>query len=114
MFRPPPPLSEDSLKAGLKHGAPAILTEKFSPFIPVSGLSLAEIGWELGVTEKTARHYLDLLAGAYMVRVLPPWFENISKRQVKSPKIYLRDSGIFHALLNLKSAAEMRAHPKVV
>ena len=72
----------------------------------------AELGRSLGVSEKTARHYLDLLAGAYMVRVLPPWFENISKRQVKSPKIYLRDSGIFHALLNLESAAEMRAHPK--
>lgn len=63
-------------------------------------------------TRRNVTPFLDVLAGAYMVRILPPWFENISKRQVKSPKIYVRDSGIFHALLNLESAAEMRSHPK--
>jgi len=72
----------------------------------------AELGRSLGVTEKTARHYLDLLAGAYMVRVLEPWFENTGKRQVKSPKVYLRDSGLLHALLNLQTATELRGHPK--
>lgn len=54
----------------------------------------------LGTSEHTARRYLDILAGAYMVRVLPPWFENLGKRQVKAPKIYIRDSGILHAILH--------------
>ena len=48
-----------------------------------------------------------------MMRVLPPWFENLSKRQVKAPKIYIRDTGILHALLELASLAELQAHPKL-
>jgi hypothetical protein len=72
-----------------------------------------EIGTSLGVSHHTSRRYLDALVGAYMVRHLPPWFENIGKRVVKSPKIYLRDSGILHALLNLSGSAELQAHPKL-
>jgi predicted AAA+ superfamily ATPase len=67
----------------------------------------------LGASEATARRYLDILAGAYMVRILPPWFENLSKRQVKSPKTYIRDSGILHGLLQLSALAELQSHPKL-
>lgn len=66
----------------------------------------------LGTSEKTARHYLDILAGAYMVRVLPPWFENLRKRQVKAPKVYLRDSGLLHSLLGIGDAEALEGHPK--
>ena len=67
----------------------------------------------LGTSENTARRYLDILAGAYMIRVLPPWFENIRKRQVKAPKVYIRDSGILHALLQLQTLADLQGHPKL-
>ena len=73
----------------------------------------AEFARSLGASEGTARRYLDILAGAYMVRVLPPWFENLSKRQVKSPKIYIRDSGLLHTLLQLHSADDLLSHPKL-
>ena len=73
----------------------------------------AEFARSLGTSEVTARRYLDILAGAYMVRVLPPWFENVSKRQVKSPKIYIRDSGVLHGLLQLGTLPELQSHPKL-
>ncbi|MCB0201861.1 MAG: ATP-binding protein [Anaerolineae bacterium] len=73
----------------------------------------AEFARSLGSSEVTARRYLDILSGAYMVRVLPPWFENIGKRQVKSPKIYVRDSGILHGLLQLSTLPELQSHPKL-
>jgi predicted AAA+ superfamily ATPase len=73
----------------------------------------AQFARSLGTSETTARRYLDILAGAYMVRVLPPWFENIRKRQVKAPKVYIRDSGIFHALLQLQTLGGLQGHPKL-
>jgi hypothetical protein len=73
----------------------------------------AEFARSLGATEVTARRYLDILAGAYMVRILPPWFENLGKRQVKSPKIYIRDSGILHELLQMSTLPELQSHPKL-
>ena len=73
----------------------------------------AEFARSLGTSENTARRYLDILSGAYMVRILPPWFENLRKRQVKAPKIYVRDSGIFHALLQLRTFADLQGHPKL-
>jgi predicted AAA+ superfamily ATPase len=73
----------------------------------------ADFARSLGTSENTVRRHLDILAGAYMVRILPPWFENIGKRQVKSPKIYIRDSGIFHALLQLPALADIQSHPKL-
>lgn len=73
----------------------------------------AELARSLGSGEAAARRYLDILAGSYMVRVLPPWFENIAKRQVRSPKIYLRDSGLLHALLQLTTLGDVQAHPKL-
>jgi hypothetical protein len=72
----------------------------------------AEPARSLGVSEPTVRHYLDLLSGLFMVRQLPPWHENLSKRQVKSPKVYVRDTGLLHQLLGLRTASELLAHPK--
>lgn len=73
----------------------------------------SELARSLGATENTTRRYLDILSGAYMLRVLPPWFENLGKRQVKAPKIYLRDSGIFHSLLQIDNLHDLLAHPKL-
>ncbi len=73
----------------------------------------AQLARSLGASEKTARRYLDILAGSFMVRILPPWFENLGKRQVKAPKIYLRDSGLLHALLQLEALHEVQGHPKL-
>lgn len=73
----------------------------------------ADAARSLGVSEPTARRYLDLLAGLYLVRQLQPWHENLKKRQVKAPKIYLRDSGLLHALLGLASESEIQRHPKL-
>jgi uncharacterized protein len=71
----------------------------------------AQIARSLGASEATARRYLDILSGAYMVRILPPWYENAGKRQLKAPKIYIRDSGILHGLLQLGALADLQAHP---
>jgi uncharacterized protein len=73
----------------------------------------AELARALGVNESTTRRYLDLLAGVFMVRQVQPWFENLGKRQVKSPKVYVRDSGLLHALLGIGSVRELEHHPKV-
>jgi uncharacterized protein len=73
----------------------------------------SEIGASLGVTHHTARKYLDLLSGAYVVRQLQPWFINLGKRVVKSPKVYVRDSGLFHSLLNIADLEGLQAHPKL-
>ncbi len=73
----------------------------------------AEFARSLGTSENTARRYLDILAGAFMVRILPPWFENLRKRQIKAPKIYIRDSGILHSLLQLSGLADLQGHPKI-
>jgi uncharacterized protein len=73
----------------------------------------SEIGRSLGVSDHTSRRYLDILAGTFMIRQLEPWFENISKRQVKSPKIYFRDSGILHGLLNITDRSQLDTNPKL-
>lgn len=73
----------------------------------------AEFARSLGTSEPTARRYLDILSGTYMVRILVPWFENIGKRQVKSPRVYLRDSGLLHALLELKNKGAIERHPRL-
>ena len=73
----------------------------------------AEAARSLSVSEPTARRYLDLLTGLFMVRQLQPWHANLKKRQVKAPKVYLRDSGLLHALLGLASERELLSHPKV-
>ncbi len=73
----------------------------------------AEFARSLGTSQGTARHYLDILSGAYMVRQLQPWHANIKKRQVKSPKVYLRDSGLVHALLAIENHDQLISHPKL-
>ena len=72
----------------------------------------AELARSMGVNETSARRYLELLDAFYMVRVLLPWHANLKKRQVRSPKIYFRDTGLLHALLGLRSEMELLAHPK--
>jgi uncharacterized protein len=71
----------------------------------------SRIGSSMGINDKTARSYLDILTDTYMIRQLQPWHENISKRQVKSPKIYFRDSGILHSLLDLEDFQAITGHP---
>ena len=73
----------------------------------------AELARALAVNESTVRRYLDLMTGVFMLRQLPPWFENLGKRQVKAPKVYVRDSGLLHALLGLGNRRDLEHHPKV-
>ncbi len=73
----------------------------------------SEFGRSFGVADTTVRNYLDLLTSALVIRQLMPWHENIFKRQVKSPKIYISDSGILHTLIGLKTMADIEAHPKL-
>ena len=73
----------------------------------------SELARALSVSEPTIRRYLDLLTSVFMVRQIQPWFENLGKRQVKSPKVYIRDSGLLHALLGIPTARDLHLHPKV-
>ncbi len=73
----------------------------------------SEFGRSFGVADTTIRNYLDLLSTALVVRQLQPWHENISKRQIKSPKVYITDSGLLHALLGLRTVSDLESHPKV-
>jgi predicted AAA+ superfamily ATPase len=72
-----------------------------------------EIATSMGISPNTARHYLDALEQTFMIRRLLPWHANVGKRLVKTPKIYFRDSGIFHALQGIGSHAELLCHPKL-
>jgi predicted AAA+ superfamily ATPase len=73
----------------------------------------AELGRSLGVNQTTCRRYLDLLAGVFMVRLLQPWHANLLKRQVKAPKIYFRDSGLLHQLLQIPDQDALLRHPRL-
>lgn len=73
----------------------------------------SEMGRSLGLSYKTAQYYIDILSSTLMIRQLQPWFENISKRQVKSPKVYFRDSGIYHTLLGAETPSILLKHPKL-
>jgi predicted AAA+ superfamily ATPase len=73
----------------------------------------AELARALAIGESTVRRYLDLMTGVFMVRQLPPWFENLGKRQVKAPKVYVRDTGLLHTLLGITNARDLEHHPKV-
>jgi hypothetical protein len=73
----------------------------------------AEPARSLGVSQPTVRRYLDVLEGVFMVRVLQPWYANLKKRQVRSPKVYFSDSGILHSLLGIRSEVELLGHPKM-
>lgn len=73
----------------------------------------AELARAFGVSATTVRRYLDLLSGALVVRQLPPWFENLSKRQVRSPKVYIADTGLLHTLLGIETQEDLESHPKL-
>ena len=73
----------------------------------------SEIGRSLGEAHTTVKRHADSLSGALVVRQLQPWFENLGKRQIKAPKVYVRDSGLLHALLGIGSAAALAQHPKI-
>ena len=73
----------------------------------------SELGRSLDLSDKTVRSYLDILTGTFMIRQLQPWYENLSKRQVKAPKIYLRDSGLLHALLNLSDFQTLHGYSRM-
>ena len=72
----------------------------------------AEPARSLGLNESTIRRYLDLLEGVFMVRQLQPWYENLKKRQIKSPKVYFRDSGLLHQLIGIRGQKDLLTHPK--
>lgn len=75
-------------------------------------LNASEIASSLGINEVTVKRYLDILSGVFMVRQLRPWHANIKKRQVKAPKIYIRDTGILHSLLDIRTMDDLSANPK--
>jgi predicted AAA+ superfamily ATPase len=76
-------------------------------------LNYAELGRSFGVSDMTVRKYCDILEGTFMVRILQPWSINIGKRLVKRPKLYLRDSGLFHALLSIEKPEQLLASPRL-
>jgi len=76
-------------------------------------LNAAELARSLSVGETSIRRYLDILSGSFVVRQAQPWHENLKKRQVKSSKVYIRDSGLLHALLSIRSSDELESHPKL-
>lgn len=73
----------------------------------------SELARAFGVTRRVVRDYLDPLTSALVIRQLPPWHENIGKRQVRSPKVYITDSGVLHALLAVETHQALEGHPKV-
>ena len=75
--------------------------------------SASDLGRSMSLSDKTVRGYLDDLSQTFMVRQLQPWHENVGKRQVKSPKVYLRDSGLLHHLLGLQTLEQLQGHPQV-
>jgi len=73
----------------------------------------AELARSLGISQPTVRHYLDLLTDVFMLRQLQPWHENLLKRQVKAPKVYVRDTGVLHQLLGIRTERELMTHPRL-
>jgi predicted AAA+ superfamily ATPase len=73
----------------------------------------SELGRAFGVSDTVVRRYLDALTGTFVVRQLRPWAENLAKRQVRAPKVYVADSGLLHTLLGIDDASALERHPKV-
>ncbi len=76
-------------------------------------LNYSELGRSMMLSDNTIKKYIEILAGTFMIRLLYPWFENIGKRQVKAPKIYIRDTGIFNFLVGMSTYDAMMSHPKL-
>lgn len=107
-------LERDFPQWGVK--VPAIALQRFWTMVAHyhgQTWNAAEPARALGVNESTTRRYLDLLTDALMVRQLQPWHANLRKRQVRAPKVYVRDSGLLHQLLGIDSAKALASHPKV-
>lgn len=106
-------LERDVPQLGISIPAPALL--RFWTMVAHchGGIwSSADPARSLGIGESTVRRYLDLLANLLVLRQLQPWHENLTKRQVKAPKVYVRDSGLLHSLLGIRSERELLSHPK--
>ena len=107
-------LERDLPKLGVK--IPALTLRRFwSMLAHYHGQiwNAAEIARAFGIASSTVRRYLDLLTSTFVVRQLPPWFENLGKRQVKTPKIYVADSGMLHTLLEVSTRDDLERHPKI-
>ena len=105
-------LERDLRKQGIN--IPSITLQRFWTMLAHSHGQVwdaAPIAASLGISQPTVRKYLDIFTGVFMIRQLHPWHVNIKKRQVKSPKIYIRDTGVLHSLLGLKTEAEVLRHP---
>ncbi|MFP4316925.1 MAG: ATP-binding protein [Desulfovibrionales bacterium] len=76
-------------------------------------LNYSELARSFGISDMTVRKYLEILAGTFMIRLLAPWSGNLSKRLVKRPKVYLRDSGLFHSFMTISSREQLHSHPKL-
>ncbi len=76
-------------------------------------LNYAELGRSFGVSDMTVRNYCDILEGTFMIRILQPWYANAGKRLVKRPKLYIRDSGLFHTLLSIEKQEQLYSSPKL-
>lgn len=75
-------------------------------------INYSDLSSSLGVSQPTIKKYMSYLTGSFMLRTLKPWYENLKKRQVKSPKIYYRDTGLLHYVLNIQMYSEIFKHPK--
>lgn len=107
-------LERDLIQLGVRVPAPT-MRRFWTMLAHYSGgiWNASEIGNSLGEAHTTVRRHLDSLSAALVVRILQPWFENLGKRQVKAPKVYVRDSGILHALLGITDRRGLEGHPKV-
>lgn len=100
---------------GLGSRAPPATLERFWRMLAHSHgqtWNASELARSTGLSTTAVNRHRGLLAGSFIIRVLPPWFENLGKRLVRSPKVYLRDSGILHSLLGLEDMAGLAAHPR--
>lgn len=107
-------LERDLAQLGVR--VPALTMRRFWTMVAHYSAGIwnaSEIGRSLGEAHTTVRRHLEALSGALVLRVLPPWFENIGKRQVKAPKVYVRDSGLLHTLLGITDRPGLEGHPKV-
>ena len=107
-------LERDVPALGLRQ-SPALLGRFWRMLAHLHGQvwNASEVGRSLGLSDVTVRHYLDVLTSTFVVRVLAPFHENLSKRQVKAPKVYVTDSGLLHALLGIPDRAALDVHPRL-
>ncbi len=94
--------------------APAMLRRLWTMFAHHHGqtANLSQIAAGLGIASATVRRHLDLLTGLFVARTLQPWFENVGKRQVKSPRLYFRDTGLLHTLLGIGTLKDLLSNPR--